>query len=321
MHRLNVLSEHMLSGAPLKLTTEVRDALSRGRPVVALESTIISHGMPYPKNVETAKAVEEVIRKEGAVPATIAILHGVIRVGLTDSELDLLGKTGPDVMKCSRRDLAYVVATKKHGATTVSGTMAVANMVGIQVFVTGGCGGVHRGASETFDISADLTELSRTPVAVVCAGIKSILDIPKTLEYLETAGVPVFTVGSPDFPSFFTRKSGEKSQLTGTIDEAADLVSCQKRLALKTGMLIACPIPEQDEAEVSSIKEIIDQSLVDAAEQGITGKDSTPFLLARINERSGGKSLEANIKLVLNNAKIGAQIAIKVSAKPVSSEQ
>ena len=313
MNRLNVISQHVLSGAPLKMTSEVKDALASGKAVVALESTIISHGMPYPKNVETARAVENVIRREGAVPATIAILHGVIRVGLSDSELDLLGKTGPDVIKCSRRDLAYVISTKKHGATTVSGTMAVANMVGIDVFVTGGCGGVHRGAPETFDISADLTELARTPVAVVCAGIKSILDIPKTLEHLETSGVPVFTVGSTGFPSFFTRKSGEKSQLSGTMEEAANLVATQKQLSLQTGMLIACPIPVEHEAEVGTISTIIEESLADAAAQGISGKDSTPFLLAKINERSGGKSLEANIKLVLNNAKIGAQIANRVA--------
>ena len=293
----------------LDIKKEVQQALNEGKPVVALESTIISHGMPYPKNVETALAVEEVIRQQGAVPATIAIIDGVIKVGLTREEIEFLG-TSKDVLKVSRRDMPLVVSKKMHGATTVAGTMIAAAMAGIKVFVTGGIGGVHRGAGESFDISADLEELKITDVCVVCAGVKSILDIPATLEYLETSGVPVITYGSDEFPAFYSRESGCKAELRmDSEEEIADLISAKNMMGLKGGMLVACPVPEEDEIPYEKMSKVIDQALSDCKEAGITGKRITPFLLSRVKDLTEGSSLEANIKLVLNNAKIGANIA------------
>eukprot|EP01064_Diplonema_japonicum_P034645 TRINITY_DN7257_c0_g1_i3.p1 TRINITY_DN7257_c0_g1~~TRINITY_DN7257_c0_g1_i3.p1 ORF type:complete len:331 (+),score=86.16 TRINITY_DN7257_c0_g1_i3:39-995(+) len=317
MNRVRTLTEHFgkLGENNVVMTDEVRNALQNGKGVVALESTIISHGMPYPQNVHTAKKVEQVVREGGAVPATIAILNGVIHVGLTDDNLELLGKTGLAVMKCSRRDMAYCVASKSHGATTVSGTMLVASMVGIDIFVTGGIGGVHKGVTDTMDISADLEELGRTRVAVVCAGVKSILDIPRTLEYLETKGVPVMTIEEKEFPAFFTRHSGCQSQLTGSVLNASELIKSQISLGIQTGVIIANPIPVATEASVSVINTATAKALQEAAEQGVSGKDATPFLLDRINRISDGKSLEANIALVLNNAKVGAELACRVARR------
>ena len=317
MNRANVLSTHLQPSAALMqhldVAPEVAEALRNGAPVVALESTIISHGMPYPQNVQTATQVEEVIRKHGAVPATIAILHGRVKVGLSAEDLELLGKTGLSVMKCSRRDLAYCVSQKMHGATTVSGTMLVASLVGIDVFVTGGIGGVHRDGQNTMDISADLTELGRTRVTVVSAGVKSILDIARTLEFLETQGVPVMTVGSEEFPAFFTRSSGFKSQLSGSVEDAAKLTYSQKMLGLNTGMIVANPIPVETEASISSITTATNDAIAEMNRLGVKGKDATPYLLDKINKLTGGKSLEANIALVMNNAKVGATLARKVA--------
>lgn len=249
------------------------------------------------------------IRQQGAVPATIAIIDGVIKVGLTREEIEFLG-TSKDVLKVSRRDMPLVVSKKMHGATTVAGTMIAAAMAGIKVFVTGGIGGVHRGAGESFDISADLEELKITDVCVVCAGVKSILDIPATLEYLETSGVPVITYGSDEFPAFYSRESGCKAELRmDSEEEIADLISAKNMMGLKGGMLVACPVPEEDEIPYEKMSKVIDQALSDCKEAGITGKRITPFLLSRVKDLTEGSSLEANIKLVLNNAKIGANIA------------
>ncbi|PFG16459.1 pseudouridine-5'-phosphate glycosidase [Propionicimonas paludicola] len=295
-------------------TEEVREALATGRPVVALESTIISHGMPYPRNVQTAREVEQIIRDGGAVPATIAILDGVPRIGLSDAELDLLGSDG-GVRKVSIRDLPFVVATKAHGATTVASTMRLAALAGIRVFVTGGLGGVHRGAESSMDVSADLTELSLTDVAVVSAGVKSLLDIGRTLEVLETLGVPVISVGSDDFPSFYSRTSGFRSPLR--LDDAATIAAAMKAkwdLGLAGGLVIANPIPEADEIPADQIGALIEQAVAEADQRGITGAAITPFLLGRIVELSDGDSLRANIALVKNNAKLGAAVAVAYSA-------
>jgi pseudouridine-5'-phosphate glycosidase len=292
------------------VTEEVREALDAGRPVVALESTIISHGMPYPRNVQTAREVEQIIRDGGAVPATIAILDGVPRIGLNDAELDLLGSDG-GVRKVSIRDLPFVVATKAHGATTVASTMRLAALAGIRVFVTGGLGGVHRGAESSMDISADLTELSLTDVAVVSAGVKSLLDIGRTLEVLETLGVPVISVGSDDFPSFYSRTSGFGSPLR--LDDAATIAATMKAkwdLGLAGGLVIANPIPQAEEIPADQIGALIEQAIVEADQRGITGAAITPFLLGRIVELSDGDSLRANIALVKNNARLGAEIAV-----------
>ena len=294
----------------LALTDEVRDALASGRPVVALESTIISHGMPYPKNVQTAREVEQLIRDGGAVPATIAILHGVPRIGLDEAELDLLG-SDDNVRKVSIRDLPYVVARGEHGATTVASTMRLAALAGIRVFVTGGLGGVHRGAENSMDVSADLTELSLTDVAVVSAGVKSLLDIGRTLEVLETLGVPVISFGSPDFPSFFSRSSGFTSPLR--LDTATDVAAAMHAkwdLGLAGGVVVANPIPVEDEIPEAQIGALISQAVAEADAQGITGSAITPFLLGRIVELSEGDSLRANIALVKNNARLGAEIAV-----------
>lgn len=298
----------------LAVADEVRDALAAGRPVVALESTIISHGMPYPKNVQTAREVEQIIRDHGAVPATIAVLHGVPRIGLNDAELDLLGSDG-NVRKVSIRDLPYVVARKEHGATTVASTMRLAALAGIRVFVTGGLGGVHRGAQDSMDISADLTELSLTDVAVVSAGVKSLLDIGRTLEVLETLGVPVITVGSNDFPSFYSRSSGFTSPLR--MDTPAGIAAAMKAkwgLGLAGGLVIANPIPVADEIPEAEIGALINQAVAEAEQKGITGAAITPYLLGRIVELSEGESLRANIALVKHNAQVGARIAVEFSA-------
>lgn len=293
----------------LDVSPEVQSALQKNQPVVALESTIISHGMPYPKNIETARQVEEVVRTTGAIPATIAILGGRLKVGLNDEELDYLGKENT-VYKVSRRDLPYIVAKKLDGATTVASTMIIAQLAGINVFVTGGIGGVHRGASETFDISADLSELAQTNVAVVCAGVKSILDIGATLEYLETHGVPVFGFKTMEFPAFYTRQSG--FGVDHTFDSTVELASAIKikwDLGLKGGFVIGNPIPEQYEMAADKINDAISQALNEADNKGIKGKKVTPFLLARIVELTGSESLRANIQLVLNNAEVGACLA------------
>jgi pseudouridine-5'-phosphate glycosidase len=296
----------------LDVNPEVKKALDEGRPVVALESTIISHGMPYPQNVETALAVEEKIRINGAVPATIGIIQGRIKVGLTKDEIEYMAQA-KDVLKVSRRDFPLTLAQKRDGATTVAGTMIAANMAGIKLFVTGGIGGVHRGAGESFDISADLEELKMTDVTVVCAGAKSILDIQATLEYLETAGVPVITYGSDEFPAFYSRKSGVKADCRlDSIDEIGALVNMKSELGLKGGVLVACPIPEEDEIPFEKMDGVIQKAVAECEAKHIKGKEITPFLLSKVKQITEGKSLEANIKLVLNNADIGSKIAGKI---------
>ena len=293
----------------LDIKEEVKHALEQNLPVVALESTIISHGMPYPQNVEMAKKCEEIIRENGAIPATIAIINGRIKVGLTDEDLNLLA-TSKNVAKVSRRDLAKVISTKQIGATTVASTMICANMAGIKFFVTGGIGGVHRGYEETLDVSADLDELGRTNVNVICAGAKSILDLPRTLEYLETKGVPVVGYQTDYLPQFFTRESEYKLNLRlDTPVEIAEMIKTKDELELSGGVLITNPIPEEASMDKKYIDSLIDKAINEANEKHIIGKDVTPFLLAKIVEESGGKSLEANIALVYNNAKVGAQIA------------
>ena len=294
----------------IEIKPEVKEALEKGQAVVALESTIIAHGMPYPKNVETALAVEDVIRKNGAVPATIAIINGVIKVGLTPEEIEYLG-TAEGVLKVSRRDFPYCMARKMDGATTVAGTMMAAAMAGIKVFVTGGIGGVHRGAGETHDISADLEELKQTNVTVVCAGVKSILDIPGTLEYLETKGVPVVTCGGDYFPAFYSRSSGIPAELREDDPQViADMIKAKDEMGLEGGMLVACPVPEEDEIPFEKMDAVIKEALKECEEQGVKGKRITPFLLSKVKDLTEGASLEANIKLVLHNADIGSKIAL-----------
>ena len=293
----------------LDIKEEVKHALEQNLPVVALESTIISHGMPYPQNVEMAKKCEEIIRENGAIPATIAIINGRIKVGLTDEDLNLLA-TSKNVAKVSRRDLAKVISTKQIGATTVASTMICANMAGIKFFVTGGIGGVHRGYEETLDVSADLDELGRTNVNVICAGAKSILDLPRTLEYLETKGVPVVGYQTDYLPQFFTRESEYKLNLRlDTPTEIAEMIKTKDELELGGGVFITNPIPEEASMDKKYLDGLIEKAINEANEKHINGKDVTPFLLAKIVEESGGKSLEANIALVYNNAKVGAQIA------------
>lgn len=299
----------------LDLLPEVADALAIGRPVVALESTIISHGMPYPQNVETARRVEQVVRDNGAVPATIAIMGGRLKVGLDTAELEALGQGGAAVIKCSRRDIPFVLASGGMGATTVASTMIVAAMAGIRVFATGGIGGVHRGAQESFDISADLQELARTEVAVVCAGAKSILDIGLTLEYLETQGVPVIGYGCEELPAFYTRDSGFKVDYRlDSAEEIAKALRLKWELGLSGGVVVANPIPKPYAMPKADIDDVIHQALQEAEEQGIKGKAATPFLLARVCELTGGESLASNIRLVLNNAELGARIAVAMAA-------
>ena len=293
----------------LQLHPAVTAALAEGYPVVALESTLITHGLPYPTNVETALAMEEAIRAEGAVPATVAILDGQIKVGLTPDEIERLAALGGDrVRKCSRRDLPIVVGLKQHGATTVAGTMIVAHMAAIRVFATGGIGGVHRG--HPFDISADLIELGRTPIAVVCAGAKSILDLPLTMETLETQGVPVLGYGTDELPAFYSRHSGLAVNVcVDSPAEAAAIVKARTNLGLQQGVLITVPIPDGHELASAEAEEAIAAATRLADEQGITGKDITPFVLGKVAELTAGRSLESNIALLVNNARIGARIA------------
>ena len=294
----------------LDVAPEVAAAVAEGKPVVALESTIISHGMPYPQNVETALKVEQIIRDCGAVPATIAILGGRLKAGLSHEEIEYLGKKGHDVTKASRRDLAVLVARKADGATTVTTTMMIAHMAGIQIFATGGIGGVHRGAETTMDISADLEELASTPVMVVCAGAKSILDLGLTLEYLETHGVPVLGYGTKELPAFYTRKSGfEVDYRMDTPEELAEAFHVSRQLGLKGGMLVTNPIPEEFAMDHDVINRAIDEAIAQANAQGIHGKATTPFLLAKVKELTGGDSLDSNIQLVFNNARLAARTA------------
>ncbi|SED85711.1 pseudouridine-5'-phosphate glycosidase [Rhizobiales bacterium GAS191] len=296
------------------LAGEVAEALSGGRAVVALESTIISHGMPYPDNLATARRVEDEVRAHGAVPATIAVIDGVLRVGLDEAMLERLGNDA-EVVKASGRDLAIAMLRKLSAGTTVSATMRIAELAGIAVFATGGVGGVHRGAQATFDVSADLTELGRTGTAVVCAGVKSILDIPKTLEYLETQRVPVIAYGTQDFPAFYSRVSGERvDQRLDTPAEIAEAMLLHRRLGSGTGLLIANPIPEEHALAPLEIDLAIATAVAEAEGRGIGGKALTPFLLSRINELTGGESLKSNIALVRNNAALAAKIAVAYAA-------
>lgn len=299
----------MITNPYLNVQPEVAEALASGKPVVALESTIIAHGMPYPRNVQTALEVEAIVRENGAIPATIAILDGKLCVGLSSSQLEFLGQT-KHVWKVSIRDMPYVISQKIPGATTVASTMRIAQMAGIQVFVTGGIGGVHRGAEVTMDISADLNEMGKTSVAVVAAGIKSILDIGLTLEYLETLGVPVITYGQDDLPAFYSRKSGFKSPLRlDHPEEIANLLRAKWDNELEGSVLIANPISLEHEVPFEKMELFICEALVEAKKQGISGKNSTPFLLKTISEKTGGESLDANIALVKSNAALGGKIA------------
>lgn len=297
----------------LEYSAEVRDALERAAPIVALESTIISHGMPYPQNVNTAREVEAIVRNSGAVPATIAVLHGMLKVGLSDDELELLG-TSREVQKISIRDLPLTVAMRRHGATTVATTMRIASLAGIRIFATGGTGGVHRGGATSLDVSADLTELAQTDVAVVSAGVKSILDIGLTLEKLETLGVPVIGFGSSDFPAFFSRASGYRAPLRlDTAEDVARVLRAKWEMGLNGGVLIANPIPADAEIPAGEIDPMISEALADMENRGIGGKDATPFLLGRIVELTGGRSLVANIALVKNNARVASDIAVALA--------
>lgn len=298
----------------LKISEEVRHALEQGKPVVALESTIISHGMPYPDNVKTALTVEKTVRENGAVPATIAIIKGVPTVGLSEEEIEHLGKEGTKVVKVSRRDIPVVIAKKLDGATTVASTMIFAEMAGIKVFATGGIGGVHRGATETMDISADLEELHQTNVTVVCAGAKSILDLGLTLEYLETKGVPVLGYKTDELPAFFTRKSGFKVDYRmDSPEEIAAAVKAKDALGLSGGMLVANPVPEEYSMDPDKIEAVISEAVEEAKALGIAGKKVTPFLLEKIRNVTGGDSLFTNVKLVLNNAALAAKIAVELT--------
>lgn len=298
----------------LEIAPEVKEALEKNKPVVALESTIISHGMPYPQNVETALRVEETIRKNGAVPATIAIIGGRLKAGLSKNEIEYLGKKGTNVIKASRRDLPVLVAKGEDGATTVATTMIIAAMAGIKVFATGGVGGVHRGAEVTMDISADLEELATTSVMVVCAGAKSILDLGLTLEYLETKGVPVIGYQTNELPAFYTRKSGfSVDYRLDSPKELADAFAANLGMNLRGGMLVTNPIPEEYSMDADVINEAIDRAIKESRDLGIHGKETTPFLLARIKDITGGDSLDSNIQLVLNNAALAAKTAAELA--------
>jgi len=300
----------MILNKYLDVNPEVAQALAEGKPVVALESTIISHGMPYPQNVETALNVERIIRENGAVPATIAIIGGRLKAGLSAEEIEYFGKKGLAITKASRRDLPVLCARGEDGATTVTTTMIIAHMAGIKIFATGGIGGVHRGAETTMDISADLEELGQTPVMVVCAGAKSILDLGLTLEYLETKGVPVIGFGTKELPAFYTRQSGfQVDYRIDTVQELAAAFKAQNELGMKGGMLVTNPIPEEYAMPLETINAAIDQAIAECEEKGIHGKETTPFLLARVAVLTGGNSLASNIQLVYNNAKIAAQTA------------
>ncbi len=297
----------------LDVAPEVSQALAEGRPVVALESTIISHGMPYPQNVETALHVEQIIREGGAVPATIAIIGGRLKAGLTKEEIDYLGRTGSGIPKASRRDLPVLVAKGMDGACTVTTTMMIAAMAGIQVFATGGIGGVHRGAETTMDISADLEELAHTPVMVICAGAKSILDLGLTLEYLETHGVTVIGYGTKELPAFYTRRSGFGVDYElDTPQELAKAFHVKQELGMEGGMLVTNPIPEEYSMDPDVINKAIDEAVEEAKAKGIHGKETTPFLLAKIKDLTGGDSLDSNIQLVYNNAKLAAKTAAEL---------
>ena len=301
-------------GDYLEIAPDVAAALSVGDPVVALESTIISHGMPYPRNVDTAVSVEAAVRKGGALPATIAVLDGRLKVGLSADEIQIIGKRGTDVIKCSRRDLPFVVAGRKDGATTVAATMIIAAMAGIRVFATGGIGGVHRGVEETMDVSADLEELARTNVAVVCAGIKSVLDIGRTLEYLETKGVPIVGYETDSLPAFYVPNSGFRTDYrVDSPAEAARAMNTKWGLGLDGGLVFAVPIPDEHALDKNEIDAVISDADAEMRRQGITGKDTTPFMLASIAERTDGRSLEANIRLVINNARVAASVAVAYS--------
>lgn len=304
----------MTTSPSLRVAPEVAAAVAAGRPVVALESTIISHGMPYPQNVEMALEVEDIVRRHGAVPATIAVINGVAAVGLSGADVEHLG-TAEHVLKATTRDLPYLLATGATGATTVASTMRLAAMAGVRVFATGGIGGVHRGATTSFDISADLTELARTPVAVVSAGVKSILDIGLTLEYLETVGVPVVVNGSDTFPSFYSRTSGFAAprRLDGPEAIARHLHATWHELGLTCGVSIANPIPEEHEIPADEIAGVIEQALTQLDEHGVTGQEVTPFLLAAVVERTGGRSLDANLALVRHNAATAAEVAVALA--------
>lgn len=294
----------------LEINPIIKEALDNNKPVIALESTIISHGMPYPKNVETALEVEKLVKEAGCVPATIGIIHGKLKIGLTSEEIEILGKEGLNVIKVSRRDIPYVVTNKLNGATTVAGTMIASHLAGIKIFATGGIGGVHRGAQTTMDISADLDELSKTSVAVVCAGAKSILDLKLTLEYLETKGVPVLGYKTKELPAFFTSKSGfELDYKMNSAKEIADLLNTKWNLGLEGGVVIANPIPHEFEMDAKLIEDVIKKAVEKAESLGIHGKDTTPFLLDEIQKVTGGNSLEANIHLVFNNVKLACEIA------------
>lgn len=298
----------------IDLQSDVCDALESGRPVVALESTIICHGMPYPRNLETAIRVESVVRETGATPATIAIIDGRLKVGLTGDQLEYLARDGQKVAKASRRDIPLLVARGENGATTVAATMIIAAMAGIRVMATGGIGGVHRGVEQTMDVSADLEELSRTNIAVVCAGIKSVLDIGRTLEYLETVGVPVFGYGTDTVPAFYARSSGfPVDYRMDKPDQIAAALYAKYNLGIDGAVLVTNPVPEEHAIDPVEIEHFIDEAITDMNQRGITGKETTPFLLARIAERTGGKSLNANIELVLNNARLASDIAIEYS--------
>ncbi len=303
----------MLEGY-LDIRSEVAEALRAGKPVLALESTIISHGMPYPRNMETALQVEQIVRERGAVPATIAILGGRLKVGLAPEEIETLGKLGLKVHKASRRDIPFLVSKKEDGATTVASTMIIAALAGIRVFATGGIGGVHRGAPETFDISADLQELAHTNVAVICAGVKSILDIGLTLEYLESNGVPVVGYQTEEMPAFYTRESGFKVDYR--VDSPKEIAAALKAkwdLGLNGGIIIANPIPAEYAMDPAIISAAIARAVAESEERGIKGKDVTPFLLDRVQQLTGGDSLDSNIQLVFNNARVGAEIAIELA--------
>lgn len=304
------MSELKLSAEFLQISPEVQDALNNKKPIVALESTIISHGMPFPQNAQTALEVEDAIRQQGVIPATIAIIRGVMKVGLSKEEIELLGREGHAVTKVSRRDLPFVVAAGINGATTVASTMIIAAMAGIKIFATGGIGGVHRGAEHTFDISADLQELAKTNVAVVCAGAKSILDLGLTTEYLETNGVPLIGYQTQSLPAFFCRSSPfEVSIRLDSAEAIARAMAVKWQTGLNGGLVIANPIPEQFAMAEETINAAIDQAVREAEEQGVTGKGSTPFLLARVAELTGGDSLKSNIQLVFNNARLACDIA------------
>ncbi len=298
----------------LDVAPEVAEAVKNNKPVVALESTIISHGMPYPQNVETALNVEQVIRDNGAIPATTAIIGGRLKAGLSKEEIEYLGKTGQGVTKVSRRDIPVIVAKGMDGASTVATTMVIAAMAGVRIFATGGVGGVHRGAQQTFDISADLEELAHTPVTVVCAGAKAILDLPLTLEYLETQGVPVLGYQTEELPAFYTRKSGlSVDYRIDTPEELAKVIHVKQELGLQGGILVTNPIPEEYSMDPDTINRAIDQAVEESKQQGIHGKDTTPFLLARVKDITGGDSLDSNIQLVYNNARVAAQTAVELS--------